>query len=377
LASYDIAISIKPDYAEAFSNRGNVLKELKRFDEALASYNKAIEQKPDYSEAYVNRSLVRLLLGDFERGFVDYEWRKIKKNTIINKAYVQPLLTSLSDAKSKIIFVHWEQGLGDTIQFCRFIDYLVERGARVLFGCQTNLHQLLRSLNENVSFIDGNHQTIIFDFHIPLMSLALLFKTTIDTVPSKNPYLKADQNLIEKFKSILTDEGFKIGICWKGSSTYKDDINRSFSVELFEDLSKISGVRLISLHKGEGEDQLTNLPNGMIVETLGSDFDSGPDAFLDTAAVMMNLDLVITSDTSIAHLGGALGVPVWVALKFIPDWRWMLDRADSPWYPTMRLFRQKSDGDWQRVFEEMKTEVLELTTGVPLSNDYKTPDKTL
>ena len=179
------------------------------------------------------------------------------------------------------------------------------------------------------------------------MSLPFLFGTNLETIPSKPSYLFVDQNRVASWGKRLSRNTFKIGVCWQGSKT-KVDIGRSFSLSLFEDISKTPNVELISLHKGEGESQIAGI--NFDLTTLDADFDVGDDAFLDTAAVMMNCDLIITSDTAVAHLAGALGCQTWVALKHIPDWRWMLNRSDSPWYPTMTLYRQKISGDWASVF---------------------------
>ena len=186
------------------------------------------------------------------------------------------------------------------------------------------------------------------DFEAPLMSLPHLFKTQLDTIPSTNPYLYADHGRTKTWGERLRGDKFKIGICWQGSKA-KIDLGRSFPLSLFEGLSNAPNVELISLHKGEGESQIEGI--SFEVTTLGADFDVGDDAFLDTAAVMMNCDLIITSDTAVAHLAGALGCQTWVALKHVPDWRWMLNRPDSPWYPTMTLYRQKISGDWACVFD--------------------------
>jgi hypothetical protein len=194
-----------------------------------------------------------------------------------------------------------------------------------------------------------------FDFEIPIMSMPFAFRTTIDTVPASVPYLSAEQERVTPWKARIGSDGFRIGICWQGAKGGEVDIGRSFPVRLFEGIAGIPGVRLISLQKNAGMEQLRDLPAGMKVETFGDDLDPGPDAFVDTAAIMEVLDLVITSDTAVAHLAGALGRPVWVALSHVPDWRWLLDRSDSPWYPKMRLFRQKERGDWQSVFAEMET----------------------
>jgi hypothetical protein len=189
------------------------------------------------------------------------------------------------------------------------------------------------------------------------MSLPLRFGTDLGSIPSKIPYLKPEAGLVEGWKQRIADVGFRIGIAWQGNPDVKIDRGRSVPLSEFTPLARRPGVRLISLQKNHGLDQLRTLPAEATVETLGDGFDSGPDAFIDTAAVMSNLDLIITSDTSIAHLAGALGRPTWVALQYVPDWRWLLDRGDSPWYPTMRLFRQQTRGDWGSVFRDIAVEL--------------------
>jgi tetratricopeptide (TPR) repeat protein len=352
LASFDRAISLKPNLAEAHSNRGKVLVDLKRLSEALASFDRAISLKPDYADAYLNKSIILLLSGQFEAGWKLYEWRKKKKEPLGSMTFPAPMLASLERVYGHTVLVHWEQGLGDTIQFCRYVNELQEAGANVLFAPQKRLRALLTSLGPTIQLVNTEDPSITFDYHVPLMSLPFVFGSTLETIPSKSPYLSASADRVRKWRERLGDRGFKIGICWKGNSAYKDDANRSFSVAYFEQISRIPNARLISLQRGES--QLESLPAGMIFETLGADFDAGPDAFVDTAAVMKCLDLVIAPETAVAHLAGALGVPTWVALRYVPDWRWLLDRSDSPWYPTMRLFRQTSDGDWKGAFEDIE-----------------------
>jgi hypothetical protein len=229
----------------------------------------------------------------------------------------------------------------------------------VFFAPQVNLKTLMSTLDHRIILVDLDSLPPSVDFHIPLMSLPGIFSTAIDNIPASIPYIKFDAARVDLWKSRIGSDDFKIGICWQGSLN-KIDVGRSFPVSLFKDISHLPDVRLISLHKGEGENQLLDLPNGMQIQTLGENFDAGSQAFLDTAAVMKNLDLIITSDTAVAHLAGALGVPVWVALKYVPDWRWMLERTDSPWYPTMRLFRQKIDGDWIGVFKDIEIALKEI-----------------
>src|SRR5262249_19249888 len=199
-----------------------------------------------------------------------------------------------------------------------------------------------------------------YDFQCALMSLPLRFNTDLSSIPSKIPYLAAEEKLLARWKARIGKHGFKIGIAWQGNPQARIDQGRSIPVAEFVSLSRLPGVRLISLQKHHGLAQLARLPADCKIETLGDDFDSGPDAFVDTAAVMESLDLIITSDTSIAHLAGALARPTWVALKHVPDWRWMLDRKDSPWYPKMRLFRQSARDDWRSVFTAIERELRSL-----------------
>ena len=216
----------------------------------------------------------------------------------------------------------------------------------------------MRSLDGDVRIVDAEDAALNFDYHVPLMSLPFALKTDATNIPAWPSYLAAEAQQVRNWMARLGPEGVKIGICWQGGVS-PVDVGRSFPLRLFLDLSQIPGVRLISLQKGPGAEQLQDMPAGMRVQIPGDDFDSGPDAFLDTAAIMTCCDLVITSDTAVAHLAGALGVKTWVALKHVPDWRWFLERDDSPWYPSIRLFRQEAPGDWDGVFARIKAALWE------------------
>ena len=362
LRCFDKALAVKPNYAEAFYNRGNLLKEMGRLDEALASYDNAIALNVDYANAHFNKASTLLMGGSILPGLSLYEWRKRSEPPTGNRQYSQPVWLGGETLAGKTILVHWEQGLGDTLQFCRYVCLLEQAGAKVLFAPQKSLRRLMRSLSPTVEIVDEADPALAFDVHCPLLSLPLAFKTDLASIPGKTPYLGVEDGLVERWRERIGRHGFKVGICWQGA-TSKIDAGRSFPLAALYPIARLAGVRLISLHKGAGEAQLQSLPEGMTVETLGADFDGGPDAFLDSAAVMKNLDLVISSDTAIAHLAGALAVPVWIALKHVPDWRWMLDRADSPWYPTARLFRQRIRDDWSDVFVEIEKELSMLVKG--------------
>jgi|SRR5665213_130057 len=366
LCSCDRAIEINPNYAEAYSNRGLVLQEQMQLQDALCSFDRAIELKPGYADAYWNKSLCLLLMQRFDEGWQLYEWRK---NGLTES---KPFPTSSrsvwasepewlrQEVKGKTLLIHSEQGLGDTIQFCRYALLAEAAGATVVLSAQDSLARLLKKLSPTIRIVGSKATIPHFDHHISLLSMPLAFKTGLNNIPAIVPYLKAEPERRKKWNDKIGSSGFKVGICWQGDNRRTIDIGRSFSVKHFERLSKIPSVRLISLQKNVGTEQLLDLPAGMTVESLGGDFDAGPDAFVDSAAVITGLDLVITSDTAIAHLAGALGHATWLVLKYLPDWRWHLNRADSPWYPAMRLFRQPSRGDWASVFTEMEEQLVEL-----------------
>jgi hypothetical protein len=292
--------------------------------------------------------MVFLTLGDFERGWLEFEYRKIKENPIGRRNYSQPYLGDARDKRGKVALIHTDQGFGDTIQFCRYLPMLQDLGAKVLFAPEPALRALVSTLSPSVEIVDGD-AGLAFDCHSPLMSLPLSFGTRLDTIPAKVPYLKAEPARTARWRERIGAEGFRIGVCWRGTNRIP---GRAFPLASLNAISSLPGVRLISLQKGEGEADLAARPDLKMERLEG--LDEGPQAFLDTAAAMQSLDLVITCDTAIAHLAGALARPTWVALPHVADWRWLVGRADSPWYPTLRLFRQKARGDWASAFTEME-----------------------
>src|SRR5262249_6009262 len=363
IESAERALSINPAYAEAHFIRGVALAELRRVEAALSGYDRAIALKPDYADAHQNRYLLRLLQGDFAGGWPEMEWRRMRTSASATELDA-PLWRGDGDGDiaGKTILVHWEQGFGDTIQFCRFVPLLRDLGANVLFMPQRTLLALKRSLGGDLHLVEDGATLPRVDYRCPLMSLPLAFKATPETIPRHIPYLCAEPHRIDAWRNIIGERGFKVGIAWH-SAAMGAQPRKSAPLAQFLGIAKLAGVRLISLQKHEGAEELGKLAQGMKVETLGDTFDAGADAFLDTAAVMKNLDLVITIDTSIAHLAGALNVPVWVALKQVPDWRWLMDRSDSPWYPSARLFRQTVRDDWSGVFKRIETALAERLMG--------------
>ncbi len=358
LESCDLAIALRPDHADAHNTRGLALADVLRFNDAIASFDRAIALGPTAREPHFNKGIRLLQLGRFAPG-----WELHERRPVVDRAaaagIAAPRLSGLAGIAGRRVLVYAEQGLGDTLQFCRYTKLLRARGARVVLAVQDGLCRLLRTLGTDIDVVGLGDIRGDFDWQSPLLSLPGVFGTTLDTIPAGVPYLEADPNAVAAWRQRLGDEHRLIGIRWQGS-TGRADAGRSFGLHHFESLARIPGVRLISLQKGPGSEQLREL-SAHWVQDLGDDFEpGGPDAFMDVAAVMRSLDLVITSDTSIAHLAGALGRPTWVALKQVPDWRWLLDRDDSPWYPTMRLFRQRRAGDWAAVFERVRLEIEKL-----------------
>ncbi len=357
IAGYDQALQLRPAYGEAWRNRGIALIHAGRFDDALGSFGAAIATDAGFAEAYWSKATLLLLMGRFDHGLPLFEWRKKLSHSFKPPAYPSPVWTGAEDPEGKTLFIYAaEQGLGDTIQFLRYALMARGKGAHVVLSVQDELIRLLQDADTGIDIIGMRAVPAEMDYHIALMSLPLVFRTNRDSIPAGVPYLRAQDERVRAWARRIGKDGLKVGISWQGRKDAPVDAGRSFPVAVFEQIAKLPGVRLISLQKNAGAEQLSALPPGMKVESLDQ-FDSGPDAFLDTAAIMENLDLVITSDTAIAHLAGALGRPVWVAVSKLPDWRWFLDRADSPWYPTMRLFRQRAEGDWSGVFEDMRLQL--------------------
>jgi hypothetical protein len=318
-------------------------------NEAIACFQKALQIDPHYPEAHCNMSFVYLLTGNFEEGWKEYEWRRRLKGSV-QREFSQPLWDG-SDIHGKTILLYAEQGFGDTIQFIRYIPFVAQKNAIVLVECQDELASVIQDIEGvNRVFVFGE-QLPEFDVHCPLLSLPLVFDTTLETIPAEVPYIKADSILVQRWKNKLKHDNskLKIGLSWAGRPTHKRDRQRSISFDTFSPLLQINEVTFYSLQKGEAAGQAKNPTKGMKL----IDYTDEMRDFSDTAAFIENLDLIISVDTAVAHLAGALGKPVWTLLPFAPDWRWMLHREDSPWYPTMRLFRQPSPGDWGSVINNV------------------------
>jgi tetratricopeptide (TPR) repeat protein len=351
-ASHRRAIELRPDVAEFHCHLGDSLRDQGRLTEAEASFERAIELKPNLVAAHHNMSYVLLARGDFDRGLAEHEWRKASTSQIVRWSSSKPAWTGEQDVAGRRVLVHYEQGLGDTLQYCRYLKTLRERDAQVLFLPQAPLKALMSTLDKGIRIVDQDIDEASYDLHCSLHSLPFIFNTRVEAIPAEVPYLSADPSRVERWRSVVGKDGFKVGIAWQGSPQ-GTAMGKAFPLAMLAPIAGLPNVRLISLQKNAGQEQIDNRPSDLPVMTLGKEFDSGPAAFLDTAAVMQSLDLIITADTSIAHLAGALARPTWVALFHSADWRWLRGRSDSPWYPTMRLFRQKKRNDWPSVFADM------------------------
>jgi tetratricopeptide (TPR) repeat protein len=344
--------------AEAFTTRAAARLHLHRLEEAIADYDRAIACRPDSMTIRADRALALLAAGRFQEGWPGYEFRGLKEgDAAYTPEHPAPLWRG-EPLAGKRLLVTGEQGLGDVIQFVRYLPSLARDAEEVCLATRPALHRVLASGISGVRFaekVDGEP----FDYQIRLLSIPGVVGTDIPTIPSDVPYLRPEAERGARWRERLP-QGFRVGIHWQGNRDYGADHRRSFPVALFAPLAGIAGVQLVSLQKGEGLEQLRALPAGMLVHTLGDDFDAGADAFVDTAAVMQELDLVVSSDSAVAHLAGALARPVWVLLPHTSDWRWLLDRTDSPWYPTARLFRQPHPGEWEPVFRLVAEEVAAL-----------------
>ncbi|MGA2439925.1 MAG: tetratricopeptide repeat-containing glycosyltransferase family protein [Tepidisphaeraceae bacterium] len=382
LKEFERAIQLKPDYADAYGNLGGALRELGRLDEAHAamtaavrlqpgmatphqnlalvladqrkfseaidSYRRAIAIQPDFRQAHWDLGMLYLLLGDLERGWREYEWRPG-----VAVRFAQPQWTG-EDLHGKTILLYAEQGFGDAIQFVRYVPMVAARGARIVLACHEELTRLMSDVAPVVML---GQPLPPFDVHCSLLSLPLAMGTTRDNIPAHVPYLKPGGVLSAKWRQRLGEKRGKlrVGLVWAGRPEHPNDARRSVRFEQLTPLLAVDGVEFVSLQKGVAIEQTSAAR--MI------DFTSELDDFSDTAALIESLDLVITVDTAVAHLAGAMGKAVWVLLPSMPDWRWMLDREDSPWYPTMRLFRQRDRGDWSVPIERMGRELAARVTG--------------
>ena len=348
--AYQKAIQIQPDYVEAHINLGVVLREQVRLKESIQAHQQAIQIQPDYDEAHINLAITFLLQGQLTAGWKEFEWRRSRK-----RDFKRPLWDG-TPLNGKSILIYAEQGFGDTIQFVRYIDLLPDANTIIIVFCQPELKTLFKSMDRIDTLVTKGEDIPNSDVHVPLLSLPYMFNTTLNTIPARIPYLYPNP----KADSVFHLDGshdLKIGIVWAGRPTHADDNNRSIDLKWFKCLLDIRNCEFFSLQVGERREDIKQHGHHRTIKDLGKQFTD----FHHTALAILQLDLVISVDTAVAHLAGALGKPVWTLLPFIPDWRWMLNRSDSPWYPSMTLFRQRKRGDWHSVFQEIRLTLIQYS----------------
>jgi len=349
VACYRKAIALRPDYQEAHFNLGNAYRDLRQLDAAIASYREAIDLRPDFPDAHHNLALALLARGDLATGWSEYEWRwKTSQLSTAGRGFPQPQWHGES-ASGRTLLIHAEQGFGDTIQFCRYAAPAASRGMRVLLEVQAPLVRLLRDLPGVDRVISRGDDLPAFDLHCPMLSLPLALQTTLATIPSAASYLKADPALTEAWRARLASIRPRIGLAWAGKPSNLADSRRSIEPER---LRALFDLPLINLQRDGPQP-----PAGhRLMDCMGEMTD-----FADTAALIANLDLVISVDTAVAHLAASLGKPVWLLDRFDSCWRWLDGRRDSPWYPTLRLYRQERPGDWEPVLAELMRDLQDFT----------------
>lgn len=340
------AVALVPHESLLHNHLALVLREQGKIEDAIAEARQAVTLAPDDAEAHVHLALCLLTAGRYEEGFREYQWRARLKEGLLPGAHLAAPVWDGGPLAGRTILLVGEQGLGDTLQFCRYAPLVAAQGGRVILAVQTALADLCRSLAGVETVVASSETLPPFAVHAHLLSLPFLLGTTLRTVPATVPYLAADPGRMARWREALGGLGFRVGIAWQGNPKGAVDRGRSIPLRHFLPLAREPGVATVSLQKGYGQEQLADVPTDIAIVDAGARCDT----FADTAAVVANLDLVIASDTAVAHLAGALGTPVWIALKAAPAWRWGLAGDSTPWYPTARLFRQQVPGDWASVF---------------------------
>ncbi|HSR54865.1 MAG TPA: tetratricopeptide repeat protein [Alphaproteobacteria bacterium] len=362
LAGFERAIALKPDYAEACYNRGNVLLALDRSDDALKSFDRAMDLAPRHVSRHHNLALCRLLVGDFAAGWRNYErrWRDEQSELHLG-AFGKPLWLGEEPLAGKTILLHSEQGLGDTLQFCRYAAMVRGLGARVILQVPEALMGLLSTLDGVDHLVSRRAKGLDFDCHCPLMSLPLAFTTSIETIPAPHGYIACDRDLRRAWRARLGPRTRpRVGIAWQGNPRHKADPERSIPLAVMRSIM-VPDIEWFSLHRDLPDRDAPLAAASRDLHHFGDELD-----FDQTAALIDNLDLVITVDTAIAHLAGAMGKPVWILLSAVPDWRWLIAREDSPWYPSARLIRQEAVGEWAPVLQKVFLDLQSLVSDKPL-----------
>ena len=362
LEAYRVVLALDSHRTEAHYNAGNALRALERDADAVASYDAALALQPDHADAHWNRAWALLALGDYARGWLEHEWRSKSARWL-----APPLRTSAprwvgdSECADRDVLVLSEQGTGDTVQYLRYVPMLAARGARVALEIPRSLARLCEPLRKHAALVFEDEPLPPHDFYCPIASLPLAFRTTVQTVASDIPYIDADPGRVTQWREAFAPEAgaLRVGLVWAGNPKQGSEARRGIGLAECLPLFAVPRVRWYSLQVGERASDLARLAPLAAVDLSPRLTD-----FAETAAAIANLDLVITTDTAVAHLAGAMGKPVWILLMFAPDWRWLRGRDDSPWYPSARLFRQRSPGDWGGVIERVKAELARSTEGL-------------
>jgi lipoprotein NlpI len=353
LACFRRAATLGPDIGEVQYNLGNTLRDMYDYDQAETCYRRATELSPEMAAAHWNLGLLLLLKGDYTAGWREYQWRwQVRELQMGRGASPQPEWDG-QPLNGRRILIYADQGLGDTIQFLRYLPLVADRGGKVLVVCHPDLIRVFRCVPRVEEWVAFGQPLPQHDVQCPWMSLPAIFGTTLQTIPSVIPYILADPELSRRWSDRLAPDGrLRVGLTWAGRP-WPDPL-RSIPTELLTPLGQVPGLRLVSLQRRPSEEQVAYAPPPLVLDDWTGEFRD----VADMASLMEHLDLVITIDTVVAHLAGAMGKKTWVLLKKYPDWRWMLDRSDSPWYPNTRLFRQARPGDWTgpvaRIIQELK-----------------------
>jgi Tfp pilus assembly protein PilF len=352
--AYRRALHYRPGYVAALKHLGNALRALGRLQEAIACYDEGLRHAPEHVLLHMSRALVWLQMGNFEQGWPECEWRLSDPNLFIHRLHGPVWDGKELDGHTIVIVA--EQGLGDTIQYIRYASIVARRGGRVVVTCARVLSKILATCPGVDQIVVEGDTLPDYSCNAPVMNLPAILGTTLQTIPAEIPYLAADPAYVARWRDELQGiKEFKIGVVWQGNPLHTKDRDRSFRLAHLQPVADLRGVRLYSLQKNFGLEQIEAVSDLFPVIDLGQHLHD----FVDTAALMQNLDLVISADSSPAHLAGALGVRVWMPVPYISDWRWMTDREDTPWYPTMRLFRQRRFGDWEELFSRLAVELAE------------------
>lgn len=362
--AYLRAIAKRADYPLAYCGLGIVAKETGRFDEAMQAFDRALALAPELPEALSNKGCLNLLLGDFADGWEGYEYRWSAGQRPLPRSPARFDLARPESLAGRKILVAKDHGLGDAIQFFRYVVLLARAGAEIAFACPAKMRRLFESMGLALQWRDENDFSGDFDARLAISSLPRACATRIDSIPAPISYLRAEPERIAFWRRRIDGSRPKIGLCWRGNVDFRVDPRRSIPPASLAPLAELRAAKFVSLQKDARSGELPGVLAAR-VDFLDGALDSGPDAFVDTAAIMANLDLIVTCDTSIAHLAGALGRPVWLALRHVSEWRWLVGRADSPWYPSMRLFRCAEGDDWTALFRAMADEMTQFFGAAP------------